>query len=138
MIVARPDRNASPLPPYEVRCPRCDVTFPIQTRVCVHCGGRTAATSERFLAPTSAEFEIPDDSMGRAPTTVEPVDETPFIFGSPGDLGSPGDTESGSDEFGVEREAQPPGFARTLMRNVGGLIWVLLLIGFSIARSCEQ
>ncbi|MEZ4334635.1 MAG: hypothetical protein R3F35_23000 [Myxococcota bacterium] len=29
--------------PYEVRCPRCDVSFPIGTRRCVHCGGPTAA-----------------------------------------------------------------------------------------------
>lgn len=29
--------------PYEVRCPRCNVSFPIGTRRCIHCGGPTAA-----------------------------------------------------------------------------------------------
>ena len=26
---------------YEVRCPRCDVTFPVGTPRCIHCGGPT-------------------------------------------------------------------------------------------------
>jgi hypothetical protein len=30
--------------PYEVRCPRCDVSFPVETRRCVHCGGPTVAS----------------------------------------------------------------------------------------------
>lgn len=28
-------------PQYEVRCPQCDVSFPIGTRRCLHCGGAT-------------------------------------------------------------------------------------------------
>lgn len=29
--------------PYEVRCPRCDVSFAVGTRRCIHCGGPTTA-----------------------------------------------------------------------------------------------
>lgn len=29
-----------PQTPYEVFCPRCNVTFPVGARQCLHCGGR--------------------------------------------------------------------------------------------------
>ncbi len=35
--------TASESPKVEVRCYRCDVSFPIGTKVCLHCGGRTGA-----------------------------------------------------------------------------------------------
>jgi hypothetical protein len=42
---------------YEVRCHRCKVSFPVGTRRCLHCGGRTGApsmgeaASPRLLGP---------------------------------------------------------------------------------------
>jgi hypothetical protein len=65
--------------PYEVVCPRCDVTFPIETRHCIHCGGPvgrgrgllaavTAASSSP--APETAEVESDDDLPRRTPFSL--------------------------------------------------------------------
>jgi hypothetical protein len=42
--------------PYEVRCERCRVTFPVGTRRCVHCGGRIGGRPLQLLP---AEFGDP-------------------------------------------------------------------------------
>jgi hypothetical protein len=36
--------------PYEVYCFRCRVTFPVEARRCLHCGGRLYAPGERAVA----------------------------------------------------------------------------------------
>lgn len=61
--------------PYEVLCNRCDVTFPIGTRHCIHCGGpigrgrglftavsEASAASEAEARETEAEEEPPRSS----------------------------------------------------------------------------
>jgi len=35
-----------PPAPFEVSCPRCRVTFPVETRRCIHCGGPTGPSRE--------------------------------------------------------------------------------------------
>ena len=40
-----------PQTPYEVFCPHCNVTFPVGTRHCIHCGGSLAR--ERWQAAPS-------------------------------------------------------------------------------------
>ncbi len=42
---------------FEVYCQRCNVSFPIGTRRCVHCGGRTAR--QRGFVPSSRMAESP-------------------------------------------------------------------------------
>lgn len=43
---------------YEVRCPRCDVSFPVGTRRCLHCGGpTTAAAAGAVPTVTPGPFE---------------------------------------------------------------------------------
>lgn len=150
--------------PYEVRCPRCDVSFPVGQRKCIHCGGSTShlvdAASEEAFDITHADYEFP---MSSAPSTspghtyqdstpIEPAQEAIF---SPGGVieGSSGitigdsirDAMSDSGRGGVQSEPsasesapQSTSIVGTLIRSLGGFIWVILLIGFSLARSCED
>ena len=92
---------------YEVRCPRCDVSFPPETRKCVHCGGRTGRQAAAPLVEQWIEPE-PDPFFSMQPTAGE---------------GGEGETESSS-------------LPRTLLRSLGTLIWVGLLIAFTLARNC--
>lgn len=41
-----------PQTPFEVFCRRCQVSFPVGTRRCLHCGGRV--DRERFAPPPGA------------------------------------------------------------------------------------
>ena len=56
-------RGSTPNNPYEVYCTRCSVSFPVGTRVCLHCGqpiGRTAAVVaalQRSAAPDEDALE---------------------------------------------------------------------------------
>ena len=56
--------------PYEVRCPRCDVSFAPETRTCVHCGGPTGsgapALVQQWLEP---DMEI---APSETPAPIEP------------------------------------------------------------------
>lgn len=154
--------------PYEVRCPRCDVSFPVETRICIHCGGPTGQPGpilrdERFdvavrdhsvavssSAPTSDSmaYRYPNESA------TDSGAESPFSLGGPigGKAGGPagrsvGDSirdaiaESGRgrkepNDRELETSDPPSTVAGALLRSLGGFIWVILLIGFSIARSC--
>ncbi len=69
-------QSAAPANPYEVYCTRCKVSFPVGTRVCVHCSqpiGRVsvAAPTLRGPAPIDAdpEDELPTRSMAFSPMT---------------------------------------------------------------------
>ena len=109
--------------PFEVCCPRCEVTFPIGTKRCIHCGGRTVPSSR---PGESGQIETLRRSEGGEASD-------PFDW----------DSESGFDpaEYdGTERELEmddeSPPVGRTLARSLGGLVWVIALIVFSIARNC--
>ena len=41
------ERIEGPLTPYEVYCFRCRVTFPVEARRCLHCGGPLSGRNER-------------------------------------------------------------------------------------------
>jgi len=51
-------QTSRPDAPFEVHCGHCRVTYPVGTRRCVHCGGRTGPTSD---APTARLGAPPDD-----------------------------------------------------------------------------
>ena len=66
--------------PFEVRCERCRVTFPVGTRRCIHCGGPTGVSArnralrlEPMAAPEEDSAEI-DPRLARrrfvSPLTV--------------------------------------------------------------------
>jgi hypothetical protein len=51
--------------PYEVLCHHCNVTFPLGTRHCIHCGGPIGRGRGLFAAAAAA---------ANAPSTSEPVE----------------------------------------------------------------
>lgn len=111
---------------FEVRCKRCDVTFPVETRTCMHCGGRIdpSDVSDTGLHVGGAPGDERMDSGrmdGRwAPeASAEPIDVM-------------------ADPFENEAEANeaPQSVGGSIIRSLGGFVWVIVLIGFTIARSC--
>jgi hypothetical protein len=105
---------------YEVRCPRCNVSFAPETRVCIHCGGRTAASGKGRRR--NARMGLPDGG-------AQSQDDV-FVFQSAEGAGPfPSEVE-------VEDEAEAPraGFLRTAIT----IVWVLLAIAFSLMRACSE
>jgi len=105
---------------YEVRCPRCDVSFPTGTRKCLHCGGATGPSHgpngrrkgvERVAvrvaddAPDPKRFELAEVRRAE-PIDGEPEDEDPRRGG--------------------------------VLRGVATVVWILIAIGISLARSCSD
>ena len=70
-------RGSTPVNPYEVRCTRCSVSFPVGTRVCMHCGqpiGRPAtemAGLPRVMASDEEALqELPLRALKASPLTI--------------------------------------------------------------------
>ena len=144
-------RMSSKPPAYEVRCPRCDVTFPAETRTCFHCGGPTGQPS--FFSSGEPEVHVASSSPSSSdygtsgPTTsdaygsrqssapIEPSSESPFSMG--GSLGGVFEDDR-SNERELETDAPSRSILGPLVQSLGGIIWVLLVIGFSLARSCSD
>ena len=104
--------------PYEVRCPRCDVSFAVETRRCIHCGGPTAASDSPRIGVESG-----------SPLPWNRTQEDPAR--TPDEIGAPG----GGPEV---PETAPTSLGATLLRSFGSLIWVVALVAFSILRSCSE
>ena len=47
--------------PFEIRCENCSVSFPSETRTCIHCG---AALGSRFSWGGGEEAEVPVEGEG--------------------------------------------------------------------------
>jgi len=69
-------RSATPANPYQVYCTRCNVSFPVGTRSCVHCGqpiGRPGPVSRPLEAPApldeNPQEELPSRSLTFSPMT---------------------------------------------------------------------
>ncbi len=118
--------------PYEVRCPRCDVSFPVGTRRCIHCGGATAASD--VPVPAAIETGATSPWIRTAPGPLGDTSPT-GAAGGPGPTGGPGPL--GGDALEVPDEAAPS-FGTTLLRTFGSLFWVIALVAFSILRSCGE
>ncbi len=65
-----------PTTPYEVRCERCRVSFPLGTRSCIHCEGVLGRKRQRprFPVPPGheevlVEEELPNKRGGFSPLT---------------------------------------------------------------------
>lgn len=118
--------------PYEVRCPRCDVSFPVETRRCIHCGGPTSAAG----APAPVVIDAKDmppwirssEDAGRSPGGYDDA-------GSGGGGSVPG---SGDADRGDVPEEAPSSLASTLLRTFGSLFWIIALVAFSILRNCGE
>ncbi len=62
--------------PYEVRCARCRVSYPVGTRRCIHCGEAVGRKRRRVRIPVPpgheevlVEEELPNKSGGFSPLT---------------------------------------------------------------------
>lgn len=98
--------SAPSAPVYEVRCPSCQVTFPVGTRHCMHCGGRTEAPSAR---EREADVELVRQQLPSGPL----------------DLGNGrGGEEAAGDE-------SPSRWSRGI-----GLLWVAIVLAVSAYRAC--
>jgi hypothetical protein len=64
---------------YEVYCPRCQVSHPPGTRICLHCGGRTTARGAASGGPHPLRAR-----SGPVPTAgVPPEEEEEGVGGAP-------------------------------------------------------
>jgi hypothetical protein len=57
-------RGSTPANPYEVYCTRCSVSFPVGTRMCMHCGqpiGRSAAAAAGLQSSTAPDVDDLED-----------------------------------------------------------------------------
>lgn len=118
--------------PYEVRCPRCDVSFPVETRRCIHCGGPTSAAG--------APAPVVVDTKGTPPwiRTSEEGGGSPGAFDDAGSAGAASGPGAGREDRVEVPEEQPSSLASTLLRTFGSLFWVIALVAFSILRSCGE
>ncbi len=66
----------SPVSPFEVYCQRCRVTFPINAKRCLHCGGRLSNT--RSVPPIVFEPSMQPSMQPSMPPPLDlPDEETP-------------------------------------------------------------
>ncbi len=105
---------------YEVRCPRCDVSFPPETRRCVHCGGKTGQARSgvaRAVRPAALgdSTDLPSIAVGMD-VDGQPIRTQPLI------------------EDSEEETTSRGGWARSAMT----LLWVAAAIGFSALRACQE
>jgi hypothetical protein len=63
-------RGPTPINPYEVYCTHCSVSFPVGTRVCLHCGqpiGRSAASAAALQRSAAPDEDALEDFPMRSP-----------------------------------------------------------------------
>ena len=111
----------SPTAIYEVRCPRCDVSFPVGTRKCIHCGNPTVGADRVAIL----------ESMLESSTAPPPDDGYSDLTEIPGTVFFPD-----QNERELETSDEPSSVGRSLIRSLGGFIWVVVLIGCTLARKC--
>jgi hypothetical protein len=101
---------------YESHCPRCNVTFPVETKVCVHCDGRTGPSHVRLPDPPPVSSNE-TDAAAVAELLRRSQQES-----------EPGEVQ--------EMEKEP---ARTSpLRSLMTFVWVALAIGISVVRACGE
>ena len=98
---------------FEVRCSRCDVSFPTGTRRCFHCGGRTGPS--RFQAP-----DMPPELLGSAQEREEGLDLQM-------------DEAHPADPLGDEA---PNSKRRGRWNASVSLIWIVMALVFTLMRAC--
>jgi hypothetical protein len=94
---------------YEVRCESCRVSFPVGTKVCIHCGGRTGPS---------------------------PVDEPSGMLWTRS-TGSPPDVHQDAQRDAQQQEEEEE-VRQSPVRVLVTLLWVALAIAFSVVRSCSE
>lgn len=131
---------------FEVRCRRCEVSFPVGTRKCLHCGGPTAAaggsaSEQVVLAPASDTRHAPPLPREARTADARPIEPEDDVSLRSGTSITQSISESiygpGPNERELDIPDEPPSVVRSLLSSLGGLVWVILLIGFTLARQCS-
>ena len=95
----------------------------------MHCGGPTGASGV-FAALRTTQFDQ---------TSIGATEETPFSIGDSfgtdpfADETDPNHRESRDRDMEEESSGS---IGQSIFKSLGGIVWVILLIGFSLARSC--
>ena len=110
---------------YEVWCHHCDVTFPAETRRCLHCGGRTSP-NRLHRSMREPGFALTDDSppfvtaVAGSQWEARPPDAPPPTL---------------EDSEGVLEDE--PG-KRSLLRAGMSVVWMILLAAGYLWKSCTE
>lgn len=97
---------------YEVRCHRCDVSFPLGTKRCFHCGGRTGDASFEALTLRGDDGASPEVRASAEPSIEERANE-------------------------ADDELRRAGGAGRLARSGTALVWILILAASFLTRLCQ-
>lgn len=106
----------------------------------MHCGGKTVHADhvESLESIVSQDYEpVGPSSSG---STIGAIDRTGLP--SPGPAKQSTDSLFSLPEFGSdgreieESEEGSKSIGQTIIRGLGGFVWVIVLIGFTLARNC--
>ena len=119
---------------FEVRCAHCDVTFPAETRRCVHCGRAIHSPNQVGVLTSIANSGLESGLESGWESGWESGGESDRETGvrSP----KPIDVMSNQVEHEGDVPDEPASIGRSIIRSLGGFIWVIVLIGFTLARNC--
>ena len=107
---------------YEVRCPSCDVSFPVGQKRCIHCGGTLGSRGMKELRLTSMEGLQTSGAQDDSPQGMEGF--RPESRPSPA-MDEDSDSETSAGRFGF-------------LRGGMTLIWIVLAGLYSILRACGE
>ena len=111
---------------YEIRCQRCNVSFPPETKVCIHCGERIRPQRQVLVSAPALEnaFQsiIPADALVDKPSSL--------AFQRSQEMAIPEDPRQT-----IEGEEEQPRFSKS--RILGNLVWIVLAVVASAFQVCR-
>ena len=133
---------------FQVHCPSCDVTFAIGTRNCIHCGGPTLRSGRqpgklfgrksRLLATGSVDLNSEWDGETAFPALADETQTEP-VAGMAGQFAPLDPLDPLNPLNDGEQDSEEAGPGRSILRSFGSLIWIALLIAFSLSgRACGE
>ncbi len=140
---------------FEVRCPRCDVSFPPETRRCIHCGGPTSKPGPnkgRDWVHTTDGDSANGGASASSPSAGSPSAGSDSMAGWERELERGRDRNrefepeprytpepfGGQERAGAEAGEGQGSWPRTLLRTGGSLLWIVVLIAFTLMRNCTK
>ncbi len=102
---------------YEVRCHRCEVSFPVGTKRCMYCGGKPGGQP---LFPSILHADPLEELAPMGEFQTREADSQP----------PPAPIEIDEEETETPRAA--------LFRILGNLSWIIVFAAFTLYRSCTE
>jgi hypothetical protein len=103
---------------YEVRCFPCDVSFPVGTKRCLHCGARIRTKAR--ATPELGQRLVQGDG---------------FVIGAEAAAAT---RVPGSEFVAADPEQMSASEGRRSFRFGTGAIWVLVLVAGMLSRMCSE